>query len=62
MNTGIFLEKLSMKVKKYLALPIEVVFMGPHTLECTISNTLVALVSLLLGNGCIAWLQYKPYM
>jgi hypothetical protein len=41
----IFLEKSSMKVKKYLAPPKDMFFMGPHTLECTISNTLVACVA-----------------
>jgi hypothetical protein len=43
--THIFLEKSSMKVKKYLAPPKDMFFMGPHISECTISNTLVARVA-----------------
>src|SRR5450759_5288591 len=51
--THIFLEKSSMKVKKYLAPPKDMFFMGPHTSECTISNTLVVRVAPSFGNECL---------
>ena len=35
-----FYENSSMSVMKYLALPIDVVLMGPHTSECTIFQML----------------------
>jgi len=41
--THAFLEKSSMTVKEYLAPSMEVVLMGLHTSECTISNTLASL-------------------
>jgi len=45
-----FLEKSSMKVRKYRAPPMDVVFIGPHTSECTISNNLVARLAPSLGK------------
>ena len=45
-----FLEKLSMKVTKYFAPPMDVVRMGPHTSECTISKGFVARLVLSVGN------------
>ncbi len=49
--THIFLEKSSMYVTKYLAPPKDVVLMGSHTSECTISRGLVARIPPSLGNG-----------
>ncbi len=49
--THTFLEKSSMYVTKYFAPPKDVVFMGPHTSECTISKGLVAHIPPSLGNG-----------
>ena len=52
--THTFLEKSSMKVRKYLPPPIDVVLIGPHTSKCTSSNTLVARVPPSLEKGCLA--------
>ncbi len=49
--TRTFLEKSSMYVTKYFAPPKDVVFMGLHTSECTISKGLVARIPPSLGNG-----------
>ncbi len=49
--THTFLEKSSMYVTKYLAPPKDVVLMGPHTFECTMSKGLVARIPSSLGNG-----------
>ena len=56
--TQILREKSSMKVRKYLAPPMDGVFIGPHTSECTSSKTLVARVPPSVGNGrlaCLPW-------
>ena len=52
------LEKSSMKVTKYLAPPMEVVLMGSHTSECTISKGFVARVPLSFGNSALCCLPY----
>jgi len=56
MKTYIFLKKSSVEVKKHLAPPMEVFFMGAHTLESTIFTTLVALLPPSFKNGCLAYL------
>src|SRR5450631_1740478 len=54
--TQILREKSSMKVRKYLAPPMDAVFIGPHTSECTSSKILVARVPPSVGNGRLACL------
>lgn len=49
------LEKYSMKVTKYLAPPMDMVFMGPHTLECIISKGLVARMPSLFRNVALCY-------
>ena len=45
-----------MKVTKYLALPIDVLLMGPYTLECTISKGLVVCLPLLFQKTTLYFL------
>src|SRR5579875_1305659 len=54
--THTFLVKSSMKVRKYLPPPMDNVFIGPHTSECTSSKGLVARVAPSFGKGCLACL------
>lgn len=49
-ETYTFLEKLSTKITKYLALPTDVFLMGPQTPKYTISNGFVVSMSASLPN------------
>ncbi len=49
-----------MKVKNYLAPPIEVAYMGPHKFECTNLNSSFILMPPCFGNlflCCFPWRQ-----
>ena len=62
-HTQILCKILSMKVRKYPAIPMDGVFISSHTLECTSSKVLVARVPPSVGNGRLACLpSTHPYI
>jgi len=59
--THIYLKKSSTKKTNYLALPINIVFIGPYTFKCTIFKGLVICFPPLLGYVIYPqWKLHKP--